>query len=77
MKGYTGLIVSRNGRVIDVLSSLDGVRLNNNNDRYVRIELDFDASLDEYFGVTTSKQQISVDPRIIVVKKGWFLDNAS
>lgn len=69
MRGYTGLIVSRNGRVIDVLSSLDGVRLNNNNDRFVRVELDFDASLDEYFGVTTSKQQITVDPRIIELLK--------
>ena len=69
MRSHTGLVVSRNGRVIDVINVLDGRRLNNNNDRFVRVELDFDATLDEYFGVTTSKQQASIDPRVLELLK--------
>ena len=69
MKSHTGLVVSRNGRVIDVINVLDGKRLNNNNDRFVRVELDFDASLDEYFGVTTSKQQATIHNRVLELLK--------
>jgi hypothetical protein len=36
-----------------------------NNDRYIKIEIDFDPELDDFFGITTSKQQI-------VVKEGMW-----
>ena len=35
-----------------------------NNDRYIRVEVEFSASLDEAFGVTTSKQQVSLSPEM-------------
>lgn len=59
MKETNGFIVSRMGRVIEVdtRSPIWNVM---NNDRYIKIELDFDASLDERFGVTTSKQGVTV-----------------
>lgn len=78
MDAYLGLIVSRNGRVIDTVRRLkhknEMIRLNNNNDRYVRMELDFNASLDEFFGVTTSKQQIVIDDRIseLLARDGFW-----
>lgn len=56
---YNGLIVCREGRQIDVVTP--NWTKYQNNDRYVKIEVDFDPELDEYFGVTTSKQQITID----------------
>jgi hypothetical protein len=35
-----------------------------NNDRYIKVEVEFSATLDEAFGVTTSKQQVTVSPFI-------------
>lgn len=79
MKEYTGLIVSRNGRIIDILPTIknekdETVRMNKNYDRFVRVELDFDATLDEYFGVTTSKQQIVLSNRVseLLKQNGFF-----
>lgn len=51
-----GIIVCREGRQIDVVPP-DWTKFQNN-DRYLKIELDFDAELDEGFSVTTAKQQI-------------------
>jgi hypothetical protein len=59
LKDYHGIIFSRNGRLIDCKTKTPWTTFINN-DRYIRIEIEFPASLDELFGVTTAKQQISV-----------------
>lgn len=63
IKQYHGIVFSRNGRVIDVKSRTPWT-IFVNNDRYIRIEIEFSASLDEEFGVTTSKQQVTVAPQM-------------
>lgn len=63
IKQYHGLIFSRNGRLVDVQSRTPWTVFINN-DRYIRIEIEFGATLDEAFGVTTSKQQVSVSPEM-------------
>lgn len=63
IKQYHGIVFSRNGRVVDVHSRTPWTTFINN-DRYIRIEIEFSASLDEAFGVTTSKQQVSVSPEM-------------
>lgn len=59
MKSYNGIVVCRAGRQIDVVTHLpwDGFTFVNF-DRFWKIEIDFDPALDEYFGITTHKQQI-------------------
>lgn len=59
MKAYHGVIFSRNGRLIDVQQKTPWTGFINN-DRYVRVEVEFPAVLDEWFGVTTSKQQVTI-----------------
>lgn len=59
LKQYHGIVFSRNGRVVDVQSRTPWTTFVNN-DRYIRVEVEFSASLDEAFGVTTSKQQVTV-----------------
>lgn len=54
-----GLLICREGRQIDVVQP-DWIKFQNN-DVYVKIEIDFDPVLDEYFNMTTSKQQIRID----------------
>lgn len=61
MKDYHGIIFSRNGRLIDVQTRTPWTSFINN-DRYIKVEVEFSASLDEAFGVTTSKQQVTVSP---------------
>ena len=61
LKGYHGIIFSRNGRIIDLAARTPWTTFINN-DRYIRVEIEFSASLDEQFGVTTSKQQVTVSP---------------
>jgi len=61
MKDYHGVIFSRNGRLIDVQTRTPWTSFINN-DRYIKVEVEFSASLDEAFGVTTSKQQVTVTP---------------
>lgn len=63
LKDYHGLVFSRNGRVIDVQTRTPWTTFINN-DRYIKVELEFSAKLDEAFGVTTSKQQVTVSPMI-------------
>ncbi len=63
IKQYHGIVFSRNGRLIDVQSRTPWTTFLNN-DRYIRIEIEFSAGLDEAFGVTTSKQQVSVTPEM-------------
>lgn len=59
-----GIKILRNHRQIDVVASKRGVIAFNNDDRYVGVELDFPAALDEEFSITTSKQQVVVSDRI-------------
>jgi hypothetical protein len=63
LKEYNGIIVSRMGRVIDVIRSVPNITFVNY-DRYIKIELDFDAALDEEFNVPTNKQRVDVSDRI-------------
>lgn len=63
LKDYHGVIFSRNGRLIDVQTRTPWTTFINN-DRYIKVELEFSATLDEAFGVTTSKQQVTVSPMI-------------
>lgn len=63
LKEYHGLLFSRNGRLIDVQTRTPWTTFINN-DRYIKVEVEFSATLDEAFGVTTSKQQVTVSPFI-------------
>ena len=63
LKDYHGIIFSRNGRLIDVQTRTPWTSFINN-DRYIKVELEFSATLDEAFGVTTSKQQVTVSTHI-------------
>jgi hypothetical protein len=71
MKSTNGIIVMRNGRQIDVVTRIPWTTFQNN-DRYIRVEVDFPASLDEEFSITTSKQQITLSERMweILQKEG-------
>jgi hypothetical protein len=60
MKEYNGLLICRAGRQIDCLSKVPWVTFQIY-DRNIKIEIDFDPELDEFFGITTSKQQIVLD----------------
>jgi hypothetical protein len=59
MKEYNGLLICRAGRQIDCIRQDPWVTWVNY-DRNVKIEIDFDPALDEFFGITTSKQQVTV-----------------
>ena len=63
LKDYHGIVFSRNGRLIDVQTRTPWTSFINN-DRYIKVEIEFSATLDEAFGVTTSKQQVTVSPYI-------------
>lgn len=56
MKEYNGLLICRDGRQIDCIQPK--FTKFQNNDTNVKVEVDFDPELDEFFGITTSKQQI-------------------
>jgi hypothetical protein len=58
-KGLNGILVCREGRQIDVVQP-PWVKFQND-DVYIKIEIDFDPVLDELFSITTSKQQIRID----------------
>jgi hypothetical protein len=59
MKSYNGLQICRERRQIDCIPP----RWTKweTYDANVRVEVDFDAELDEYFGITTAKQQIVIE----------------
>lgn len=63
LKDFHGLIFSRNGRLIDVQTRTPWTTFINN-DRYIKVEVEFSATLDEAFGVTTAKQQVTVSALI-------------
>lgn len=68
MKDFHGIIFSRMGRMIDVVSRPPWTVFLND-DRYIKVEVEFPAMLDEEFGITTSKQQITVSERIWTILK--------
>jgi hypothetical protein len=59
MKDYNGLLICRERRQIDTISPR-WTRFQVY-DYNIKIEIDFDPELDEYFGITTAKQQIVID----------------
>lgn len=59
MREYNGLQICRGKRQIDCI--LPRFTKFQNEDANVKIEIDFDPELDEFFGVTTAKQQIVLD----------------
>lgn len=61
-----GIIVSRMGRMIDVLEGTPwkGIEKFRNDDRYWAIEVDFPADLDEEFSIANNKQGVVVSERI-------------
>jgi hypothetical protein len=63
LREYNGFIIARMGRIIEVVRH-SPLTTFVNNDRYFKIEVDFDASLDEEFNVPTSKQRVDVSERV-------------
>ena len=63
LKEYNGFIFARMWRVIEVVRH-SPLTTFVNNDRYFKIEIDFDAALDEEFNVPTAKQRVDVSDRI-------------
>lgn len=62
-----GIVFLRNSRQIDVVRPprrFKGAALNSTTDRFWGVEVDFDATLDEEFSITTSKQQVKPSDRI-------------
>jgi hypothetical protein len=59
MKQYNGILICRERRQIDTV--LPPWTKFQNYDANIKIEVDFDPVLDEYFGIATSKQQIVID----------------
>lgn len=60
-----GIIFCRNGRQIDVLRPPRSFgSINATTDRFWAVEVDFDATLDELFSITTSKQQVRPDDAV-------------
>jgi hypothetical protein len=59
MRDYNGLQICREGRQIDCIQPR--WTKFQTYDYNVKIEIDFDPELDEYFGITTAKQQIVID----------------
>lgn len=59
MRKFNGLLICREGRQIDCVNPR--WTKFQNYDANIKIEIDFDPVLDEYFGITTSKQQITID----------------
>jgi hypothetical protein len=75
LRDYNGFIIARMGRIIEVVSHSDFTTFVNN-DRYIKIEVDFDASLDEEFNVPTSKQRVDVSERIWEILKAQGVEKA-
>ena len=74
LRDWSGFVMSRNGRVLNTITHIKkndwdsmpkGIKKTfQNNDRYIRIGIDFDASLDEDFAVEFNKQYAQPDARI-------------
>ncbi|MEC9208997.1 MAG: ATP-binding protein [Bacteroidota bacterium] len=69
LKKYQYAIITRKNRQIDEVTrtSFENKKNNmvlQNQSRYWRMEIDFDPILDEYFGLTVNKQQITLNKKI-------------
>lgn len=64
MRDHQGIAVMREGRQIDVVNRGGWLSSTNNDDRYWGVEIDFPATLDEEFSITTSKQRVILSDRI-------------
>jgi len=60
MRNTNGYLMMRSGRLIDITTG-DGAW--QNNDRNLKIEIDIDPSLDSFYQITTSKQQVTLSDR--------------
>jgi hypothetical protein len=63
MKDTNGFVILRNGRQIDVVTRNPWTTFLTY-DRNIKVEIDFPATLDELFSVTTSKQQVVLNERM-------------
>ncbi|HMO10367.1 MAG TPA: hypothetical protein PKB06_02415, partial [Actinotalea sp.] len=62
---HNGFIFLRNGREIDVVKPPRSLMsINATTDRFWAVEVDFDATLDDEFSMTTAKQQVTPSSRI-------------
>lgn len=75
LKNYNGFIVSRMGRVIDLVTRNDWTTFVNY-DRQLKIEIDFDASLDEFMTVPTTKQSVTINEKVWNALEGQGLKKA-
>ncbi len=76
LKENNGFIVLRTGRQIDVVRPPHEITTLQNNDAYLKVEIDFPATLDEEFSITTSKQQITISERMWDLLKNAGVFNA-
>jgi hypothetical protein len=77
---HNGFIFLRNGREIDVVKPPRSMMsINATTDRFWAVEIDFDATLDDEFSMTTAKQQVTPSARIwdILNDKAKVLENIS
>lgn len=75
---HNGFIFLRNGREIDVVKPPRSIMsINATTDRFWAVEVDFDATLDDYFSMTTAKQQVTPARNIwdILVGQARVLEN--
>jgi len=63
VKSYCGVLFSRNRRLVDIKARALWTSFSNN-DRYIKVEVEFPASADELFGVGTTKQHLVVTSAI-------------
>ena len=75
LKNYNGFIVSRMGRVIDLVTRNEWTTFVNY-DRFLKIEIDFDASLDEFMTVPTTKQSVTISEKVWNALEGQGLKKA-
>ena len=61
-----GLIFTRRGRQVDVVARSE-VFVFQNNARYSAVEIDFPPTMDDLFGVTTSKQSVDMSERLVQI----------
>lgn len=75
LKEYNGFIVARMGRIIEIVRH-SPLTTFMNYDRYIKIEVDFDATLDEEFNVPTSKQRVDISDRVWQILKEAGVEKA-
>ena len=89
MSDWNGFMIARNGRMIDVLTNITkndwqnkpkGIKtVFQNNDRYYKVLLDFDAELDDMFSINTIKQTAKPSSEVwtALYEKGYLFAQLS